>query len=135
MAEICSLACGKTKDWFAWVVGENGVGEWKEKEEYFSLHNSSRFESNPYDIFPGVQGKKWPRKKNANNPDDDKNTNEEQDLSGFSDEEEGNDEMEGMEENVDYGSLLADLGFVAPEQKTLGPMFVTMVAMGDENVW
>ena len=79
--------------------------------------------------------KKWPRTKNVNDPEwDDKNINAEQDLSGFSDEEEGNDEME-ENVDVDYGSLLAELGFIGPNQKTLGPMFVSLLALGDENVW
>jgi hypothetical protein len=127
VAEICSMACGKTREWFRLVKTEDET-KWEEIEDYFVISNPDHFGQNAYDIYPGIaqqqgddqeyQVLKWPIISNIKKNDD-------QDLSGM----DSNDDI--GDDDFDSGSLLDDLGFLSAQQRAIGPMFVTMLAKGD----
>jgi len=142
VAEIVTIACGI--EWYSMRKDEDGV-VWDEDEEYFLIQNPSHFNddelglNNPFDIYPGPL---WPiRKKKKSRPEISATANDqEQDLSGFSEDEDVTDD-EDEEDSFDidisdvYGSMLNDLGFTDTKEIGLGVTFVIKLGFGNAEVW
>ena len=140
VAEISSMACGQCKNWFYLAKTEDGT-EWQEKEDFFAIskpqffYNEELGYNDPYDVYPGPSGKKWPKRRenSVEKVNGETKQNEDQDLGGFSDDDDDDDERTDNE--FDSGTLLDDFGFADAEQRRIGPLFVTLLATGDASVW